>query len=139
MAQSIRDVMTADPVTLAGTTTLSDAARRMRDDAIGDVLVGDGDSLRGLVTDRDIVVRAVAEGRDITTATLADVCSADLVTLAPSDAVEDAVRLMSEHAVRRMPVVENGRAIGIVALGDLAVERDPDSGLGNISAADPNT
>lgn len=139
MPQSLRDVMTKDPVVLPPTTTLGDAARRMRDDAIGDVLIEDAGELRGLVTDRDIVVRAVAEGRDVTTTTLADVCSPDLVTLTPSDAVEDAVRLMTEHAVRRVPVVEDGRPVGIVALGDLAVERDPDSALGDISAAKPNT
>lgn len=138
MPQKIREVMTENPVTLALTTTLDDGARRMRDEAIGDVLVGDGGELRGLVTDRDIVVRAVAEGRDVTTATLGDVCSADLVTIAPSDSVDDAVRLMTQHAVRRVPVVQDGQAIGIVALGDLAVEREPDSALGDISAANPN-
>ncbi len=139
MPQNIREVMTENPVTLAPTTTLDDAARHMRDEAIGDVLVGDGGELRGLVTDRDIVVRAVAEGLDVTTATLGDVCSADLVTISPSDSVEDAVRVMTEHAVRRVPVVEDDQAIGIVALGDLAVEREPDSALGDISAADPNS
>lgn len=139
MPQSIREVMTADPVTLPATTTLTDAARRMRDDAIGDVLVGDGKELRGVVTDRDIVVRAVAEGRDTTSTTLGEVCSADVVTVAPSDAVEDAVRLMSERAVRRLPVVENGQAVGILAMGDLAIERDPHTALADISAAAPNT
>ena len=139
MPQSIREVMTADPVSLPATTTLTEAARRMKDESIGDVLVADGDELRGVVTDRDIVVRAVAEGRDTTSTTLGDVCSADLVTLAPSNAVEDAVRLMSERAVRRLPVVENGRAIGIAAIGDLAIERDPHTALADISAAAPNT
>jgi signal-transduction protein with cAMP-binding, CBS, and nucleotidyltransferase domain len=140
MPQSIREVMTADPVTLSAATTLVDAARRMKDESIGDVLVADGnEQLRGVVTDRDIVVRAVAEGLDTASATLGDVCSGQLVTLAPTDAVGDAVRLMSERAVRRLPVVENGQAVGIVAMGDLALERDPHTALADISAAAPNT
>ncbi len=138
MSQSIREVMTPNPVSLPGTTSLIDAACRMKDDDIGDVLVVDGDELRGVVTDRDIVVRAVAEGRDAATTTLGDVCSAEVVCLGPTDAVEDAVRLMSEHAVRRLPIVEYGRAIGIVSIGDLAIERDPHTALAEISAAAPN-
>ena len=120
MPQSIREVMTANPVSLPATTSLVDAARRMKDDGIGDVLVADGDDLRGLVTDRDIVVRAVAEGRDSTSTTLGEVCSADLVTLDPGASVHDAVELMSERAVRRLPVVENGALLGYgtgVAIG----------------------
>jgi CBS domain-containing protein len=138
MPQKIRDVMTTDLVSLPATATLADAARQMKQHAIGDVLVADGDRLRGLVTDRDIVLRAVAEDQDPRTATLGDVCSSDLVTVAPGDAVEDAVQLMSERAIRRLPVVEGGRAVGIVALGDLAVERDPKSALADISAAAPD-
>lgn len=139
MSQNIREVMTADPVTLSTATTLIDAARHMKAEAIGDVLVADGDTLCGVVTDRDIVVRAVAEGLDNTTTTLGEVCSADLVTLGPTDTVEDAVRLMRERSVRRLPVVENSRAIGIVAIGDLAIENDPKTALADISAANPNT
>jgi CBS domain-containing protein len=139
MPQSIREVMTADPVSLSATTSLTDAARRMRDEDIGDVLVSDGDRLRGVVTDRDIVVRAVAEGRDITSTTLADVCSTDVITVGPSDSVDDAVRMMSEHAVRRIPVVENGRPVGIVSIGDVAIERQPNSALADISAAPPTS
>lgn len=139
MPQSIREVMTADPVTLPATTTLSAAARCMKDQSIGDVLVTDGNDLRGIVTDRDIVVRAVADRLDITSTPLSEVCSAELVSLAPTDTVEDAVTLMSERAIRRLPVVEDGRAVGIVAIGDLAIERDPHSALADISAAAPNT
>lgn len=139
MPQSIREVMTSNPVILPATTPVADAACRMKDEGIGDVLVVDGNELRGLVTDRDIVIRAVADGRDTTTTTLADVCSpTPLVTLAPTDDVDDAVRLMSTSAVRRLPVVENGQAIGIVSIGDLAMERDPQSALADISAAAPN-
>lgn len=136
--QSIREVMTSDPVCLSGDTPLSDAARKMRDHDIGNVLVvGDG-TLQGLVTDRDLVVRALADGRGPDTR-LSDVCTADLVTLQPTDTAEDAIRLMSEHAVRRVPVVDGDRPVGIVSIGDLAVERDPQSTLADISAAAPNS
>lgn len=138
MPQSIREVMTSNPVTLPATTPLTDAARHMKDDDIGDVLVVDGDELCGVVTDRDIVIRAVAEGRDVTTTMLGDVCSDKLVTLGPGDDVDDAVRLMSSSAIRRLPIVEDGRAVGIVSIGDLAMKRDPNSTLADISSAAPN-
>jgi CBS domain-containing protein len=92
-----------------------------------------------VVTDRDIALRIVAEGRDSAATTLADVCSHSLLTVTPTDSVEEAVRLMRTHAIRRLPVVEDGRAVGIVSLGDLAIERDPDSALGEISSAPPNS
>ena len=92
----------------------------------------------GIVTDRDIAVRIVAEAQDPATTTLADICSHSLLTVTPTDSVEHAVRLMRTHAIRRLPVVEEGKAVGIVSLGDLAVERDPNSVLGEISAAPPD-
>lgn len=138
MAQSIREVMTSDPVTLPASSSLVEAARQMKQQDIGDVLVVDGDTVRGIVTDRDIVVRAIAEGRDPNGTSLRDVCSDQVVSLSPDDTVESAVRLMRERAVRRLPVVEGGRAVGIVSIGDLAVDRDPDSALADISAARGN-
>jgi CBS domain-containing protein len=138
MAQNIRDVMYANPITMSSTSTVAEAAQRMREDNIGDVIVVENDQLCGIVTDRDIVVRAIAEGRDPATAKLADICSRDMTTLSPTDTVEDAVRLMRDKAVRRLPVVEEGKPVGIVSLGDLAVTQDPHSTLGNISAASPN-
>jgi CBS domain-containing protein len=138
MAQSIRDVMTAHPVALPATSSVVDAARVMRDSDIGDVIVVDNRRVCGIVTDRDITVRGVAEGRDIAHLKLADVCSRVLTTVSPADSVDDAVRLMREKAIRRLPVVEGGKPVGIVSLGDLAVTRDPQSALGNISAAPAN-
>jgi CBS domain-containing protein len=137
MRQSIRDVMTPDPVTLPATTSLEAAARCMRDREIGDVLVSDDGSLCGVVTDRDMVVRALAEGQ--ADARLGDICSRDLVSLAPDADVDEAVRLMRERAIRRLPIVENGKAVGLVSIGDLAIERDADSALADISAAPPNS
>jgi CBS domain-containing protein len=110
-----------------------------RDAQIGDVMVIEHNQVCGIVTDRDIVVRTVAETRDPATTTLADICSHSLVTVTPTDSVEEAVRLIRTHAIRRLPVVGGGQAVGIVSLGDLAVERDPGSALGEISGAPPNT
>jgi CBS domain-containing protein len=138
MAQSIRDVMTPDPVTVRATSSLQDAAGAMRDANIGDVIVLQDDQICGILTDRDIVVRAVAEGREPATTKVADICSQELTTVSPTDEVEEAVRLMREKAIRRLPVVEGGKPVGIVSIGDLAVERDPHSALGRISAAPPN-
>jgi CBS domain-containing protein len=138
MPQRLHDVMIPNPVTLPGTASVREAARMMRDHDIGDVIVIENQQVCGVVTDRDIVVRTVAEGQDPATTTLADICSHALLTVTPADSVEEAVRLMRTHAIRRLPVVEGGKAVGIVSLGDLAVERDPDSVLGEISAAPPN-
>ena len=138
MAQQIRELMTPNPVVLPGTASVHEAARAMRDAEIGDVIVLEHNQVCGIVTDRDIVVRLVAEARDPASTTLADLCSHAVVTVRPTDSIEDAVRLMRTHAIRRLPVVEGGQAVGIVSLGDLAVERDPHSALGDISSAPPN-
>ena len=138
MAQSIRDVMTTHPIALPATSLVVDAARAMRDADIGDVIVIEDGRICGIVTDRDITVRGVAEGRDIARLKLADVCSRVLTTVSPKDSVDDAVRLMRENAIRRLPVVEGGKPVGVVSLGDLAVTQDPHSALGNISAAPAN-
>ena len=139
MAQQIRELMTPNPVALPGTASVHEAARAMRDAQIGDVIVIENNQLCGIVTDRDIVVRILAETRDPATTTLADICSHSIVTVTPTESVEEAVRLMRAHAIRRLPVVEGGQPVGIVSLGDLAVERDPGSALGEISGAPPTT
>jgi CBS domain-containing protein len=138
MAQHIRELMTPNPVTMPGTASVHEAARAMRDQDIGDVVVIEHQQVCGIVTDRDIVVRTVAEAQNPANITLGDICSHSLLTVTPTDSVEHAVRLMRTHAIRRLPVVDGGKAVGIVSLGDLAVERDPDSALGEISAAPPN-
>jgi CBS domain-containing protein len=134
----IREHMTPDPVTLSSSTTVFDAARQMRDADIGDVIVEDDGQLVGVATDRDIVVRAVAEGRDPKSTTLRDVCTGSLVVVGPDDPVEDAERLMREHAIRHIAVVEKGRPVGVVSIGDLAVDLDRRSALADISAAPSN-
>jgi CBS domain-containing protein len=139
MAQQIRELMPPNPVALPGTASVHEAARAMRDANIGDVIVIENNQVCGIVTDRDIVVRLVAEAQDPATTTLADLCSHALVTVSPTDSIEEAVRLIRTHAIRRLPVVEGGQAVGIVSLGDLAGARDPGAALGEISAAPPNT
>jgi CBS domain-containing protein len=139
MAQSIREVMTPTPQTVPSDATLQDAARKMKQDDIGAVLVRDNGSVSGILTDRDIVVRAIAEGRDPSSTKVSDVASRDVKTLTPDSSADGAIRIVHEQNVRRIPVVdENGEPQGIVSIGDLAVERDTDSALADISSEPPN-
>jgi CBS domain-containing protein len=138
MSQMVREVMTSNLVQLASSAPLAEAARRMRDADIGDVIVTEDGTMCGVVTDRDIVVRAIAEGKDPQSATLGEICSHEVVTVSADDPVDRAIELMRERAVRRLPVVDGGSPVGIVSIGDLAIERDSDSALADISAASGN-
>lgn len=139
MPQTVRDFMTPEPVTLPDTSSIIDGARLMRDAGIGDVIVLDEDGqVAGIVTDRDIAIRAVAEGRDPLTTQLGVVASKDLSTLSPDQSISEAARLMKDKAIRRIPVVEEGRAVGVLSLGDLAARLDPESVLGRVSQAPPS-
>lgn len=129
MARQVHEVMTPGPVTLPLDAPLTEAARLMRDEGIGGVLVTQDGRLCGLLTDRDIVVRAVAEGRDLIGTRLAEVCSAGIVTVGPYDGEDTALRLMHDRAVRRLPVVEDGRPVGVVSIGDLTSDRDESTAL----------
>jgi len=131
--------MTPNPTAFPATATVGEAARAMRDLDIGDVIVLDNEQICGIVTDRDIVVRAVADGREPAEVKLGDICSHEITTLAPTDEIAEAAIRMRERAIRRLPVVEHGRPIGVVSIGDLAAERDPGSALADISAAPPNS
>lgn len=137
MAQKVRDVMTGPPVSVGPDTDLATVARTMRDENIGAVVVSEGDALVGMATDRDLVVRGLAGDGD-RTSKVGDVVSRDIAAVGPDDGLDRAVRLMRERAVRRLPVVENGRAVGIVTIADLAMEKDQSSALADISAAEPN-
>ena len=138
MAHSIRDVMTKNPITVEHQMTLTDAARAMRDADIGDVVVTKDGDVCGILTDRDIVVRAIADDRNPADCMVGDICSHDLVSVAPDDSVDRAKELMRQRAVRRLPVLEGGRLTGMVSLGDLAIEADGERVLDDISAAKPN-
>lgn len=139
MSHTVGEVMSPEPIRLASSTSVAEAARAMRERDIGVVVVMEGGELAGIVTDRDIVVRAVARDLDAGTTPLRDVCTRDPVTVAPDEDVEGAVALMREHAVRRLPVVDGGEIVGILSIGDLAVSEDPRSALADISAAPPDS
>jgi CBS domain-containing protein len=139
MAQAIREVMTSDPVSLDVHASAAEAARRMREVNAGAILVTEEGHLKGLLTDRDIVVRAIADGRDPSQVELQEICSADIEAVRPDDDVDRVVQLMRERHVRRIPVCDGDRPVGIVSIGDLAIERDERSALADISAAEPNT
>jgi CBS domain-containing protein len=138
--ETVQDVMTADPVLMPASATILAAAQKMRSAAIGDVLVLDdeGGKILGIVTDRDMVVRGIADGLDPRVNTLDQICSRTLTTVSPDDSIETAERLMREKAIRRLPVVKRGRPVGIVSIGDLAIEQERDSTLADVSAAPPN-
>lgn len=133
----VRERMTIDPVLCDSNVTLTDVAQRMRDEDIGNVLVKAGGTF-GIVTDRDIVVRAIAEGVAPESATVGDVMTADLSTVAPTDDLDDVIATMRDDDIRRVAVCEDGQPVGILSLGDLAVMRDERSVLADISAAEPN-
>lgn len=140
MDLTVRDVMSANPCVVSPTTSVLEAARIMRGNDIGDVIVLEDERLFGIVTDRDIVVRALAEGADPETTPVGSICSRDLSTIEPDASVGQAVQLMREKAIRRLPVVDHdGFVMGVLSIGDIAVERDRLSTLGDISAAPPNT
>lgn len=136
--QTIADAMTREARTLDESATLVDAATMMREHDMGDVIVTKDGRPTGIATDRDIVIRAIADGRDPSTTPLGEIASGELVTVSPGDDIDTAVALMRDKALRRLPVVEDGRAIGFISLGDLAEEQDPRSALADISTAPPN-
>jgi CBS domain-containing protein len=138
MAGTVDEIMTRDPRTVDKGDSLVDAARAMRDGDIGDVIVTEGGAVAGIVTDRDIVVRAIAEGRDPRSTTVAEIYSSAPRTLEAGASVDEAASAMSEHSIRRLPVVTGGALVGIITLGDLAQERDAGPPLADISAASPN-
>ena len=136
---SIRDIMTSEPITLTESSTLLEAARCMRDSDIGEVIVMRGDNaICGVVTDRDIVVRGLAEDMDPRQTTLREVCTAHVVTIDAGADPHDAAALLREHKVRRLPVMEDGELVGIVSIGDVALDIDRESALAEISDAPPN-
>lgn len=139
MPQKLREVMTPAPKTLPKSASVKEAAELMRDDDIGDVIVVNAHKkVYGILTDRDIAVRVVPDGTDPSSVNLEDVASKDVASLGPDASVEQAITLMREKAIRRLPIVEDGKPIGVVSIGDLAIERDPTSALADISAAPPD-
>jgi CBS domain-containing protein len=135
--QTVAEVMTPDPTTIDVTGTLQDAARLMAEQDLGVLVVRAGPTAVGVVTDRDLVVRGLAAGLGTDTP-VQQVTSQQVVTVGKTDPVETAVKVMRDAAVRRVPVLDGSTLVGIVSIGDLAVERDPSSALADISDAEPN-
>ena len=124
MAKSVREVMTSEPETVQASTTVSEAAKLMKKAEAGMIPVVEGGELRGTVTDRDIVLRVVAEGKDPQSTSAGEIASGELVTVQPDQNLDEALKLMAQHQVRRLPVVEGGRLVGILAQADVAREGD---------------
>jgi CBS domain-containing protein len=137
MADSVRDLLKGDPVTVEASATVQDAAKLMDENDIGNVLVVENNEVQGIVTDRDIVVRVIAKG-DGADASVREAATTDLETLEPDASIDDAIQKMEQGNVRRLPVVEDGKPVGVISLGDLAQAKDKDSALANISSASPN-
>lgn len=135
--QTVADVMTPAPTTIGMSETLENAARTMAAQDVGALVVQAGDTTVGMVTDRDLVVRGLAVGLG-PDAMVSEVASEELISVGPSVPVEVAVEMMRAAAVRRIPVMDGDAPVGIVSIGDLAVERDPESALADISEAEPN-
>jgi CBS domain-containing protein len=123
MGTSINDAMTRNPHGVERSTTVVEAARLMKSEDVGSLPVLDGQRLVGMVTDRDIALRVVADGKDAQSTTVGEIASTDLVTVDPQQDLDEALRLMAQHQVRRLPVVEeDGRLVGILAQADVAKE-----------------
>ena len=125
MGQSIRDVMTSNPCSIDADKSVAYAAKMMKDEDVGLAPIVEGDKLIGMLTDRDIAIRVVAEGRNPDQVTVKEVASKQVVTIDPQQDLAEALRIMAKHQVRRLPVVEeDGRLVGVVAQADVAREGD---------------
>jgi len=121
---TVRDAMTEDPRSIGASASVVEAARLMREDDIGSLPITDDEKLVGMITDRDITTRVVAEAADPGMTAVGDVFSRDLISVEPDKDLEEALQLMARHQVRRLPVVENGRLVGIVAQADIALSEN---------------
>ena len=122
MTRTIRDAMTENPRSIGASDSVVDAARMMRDDGVGSLPVVEEGRLVGMITDRDIATRAVGEGTDVRLALVRDFCSTDPVVVDSNAALDEALRLMARNSLRRLPVVEDMRLVGILAQADVALE-----------------
>jgi CBS domain-containing protein len=128
MEKSVRDTMTENPRSIAASVSVVEAARLMREQHIGSLPITEDEQLVGMLTDRDIATRVVAEAADLKTTSVADVYSRDLISVEPDSDLAEALQLMARHQVRRLPVVENGRLVGIVAQADIALRENEKTG-----------
>jgi CBS domain-containing protein len=137
--RKLRDIMSPAPACIAPADTVLAAAKAMRERGVGTVLVLTDGQLSGLLTDRDITVRVLAENRDPQTTRIDEICSTDVAVLGPDDNVDQAARLVRERAVRRVPVLQDGVPVGVVSIGDLALEKAGSWALSGARAACPDS
>lgn len=125
MAKSVQKLMTSNPCSIDSDKSVAYAAKMMRDEDVGLAPIVEGNRLVGTVTDRDIAIRVVAEGKDPESTKVTEIASTDLVTVDPQQDLDEALRLMAQHQVRRLPVVEeDGRLVGVIAQADVARSAD---------------
>jgi CBS domain-containing protein len=123
---AIRELMTENPRSVTADSTVAEAARLMRDEDAGIAPITEGERLVGVITDRDIAIKVAAEGKDPQSTKVTEIASSNLVTIDPQQELDEALRLMAKHQVRRLPVVEeDGRLVGILAQADVARHADP--------------
>ena len=138
MADTVKELIKGDPVTVEASATVEDAAKLMDEKDIGNVLVVENGDVQGIVTDRDIVVRVIAKGNGAD-ASVREAATTDVETIAADTSIDDAIQKMEQGNIRRLPVVDDdGKPVGVVTLGDLAQAKDKDSALADISSASPN-
>jgi CBS domain-containing protein len=130
----VSDLMTTDPVTLPSTASVNEAARLMREHNIGNILIVDDELLAGIVTDRDIVIRSVAQGLDAESTTVGEIGTRGPVTVHADQHAFDAVKKMRSAAVTRLPVVDKGRVLGVISIGDLALKLEDRTTLASVFA-----
>lgn len=119
-----RDIMTTGADSIEGSTTVLDAARKLASEDYGALPICDGDTLRGMITDRDMVVKVLAKGMDPATTRVIDLVQGEVVTIGADDSVEEAMRTMADHQVRRLPVIDGTRLVGMLSQADLATNAD---------------
>jgi CBS domain-containing protein len=126
---TVRDIMTEGADSVDGSTTVLEVAKRLAAQDYGSLPICDGDRLQGMITDRDIVVKVLAEGKDPATTKVIDLGTFEVVTIGADDSVEQAMQTMSKHQVRRLPVIDGTTLVGMLAQADLARSGD-DKGVG---------
>ena len=139
MAKKVRDVMTKNPVAMDAQEPVTHAAKAMSDMRIGSVVVMDKNMPCGIVTDRDITVRAVASGNDPAKIRLGDICSKEIAAVKPDQTVDDAIQMMKSHDIKRVVVMSDSRLEGIVSLGDLTMRDEGEDVQKDLSKAEPNS
>jgi CBS domain-containing protein len=138
MAKKIKESMSSNPCSIDADKSLAYAAKMMKDEDVGLAPIVEGDRLVGTVTDRDIAIRAVAEGKDPETTNVMEIATKEVVTVEPGQGLDEALLRMAEHQVRRVPVVADGRLVGVVAQADVAQDASSEQ-TGRSSSASPSS